>query len=295
MTFVLCKTIGQHLFIFADTRISQNDVRLPPEQGLIKTTFLSSQVAISFAHSTELATRDIKKFAATFKSGFAYANVVEFFRTSSLETNNEYILAFINPLRVVKISSGSATKSLGQQTWIGDEKAFTRYRAYETRNRKGPNIWHQTAWASLGNAKINQKFGNILRSFQLTLTDNEIESAGDFYTVATNAGPDFRFMIFAEMYFDSLGRNPAIPTTGENFDYRFSILAPKQSGVNASAYYYPHAAKGYIFYGKSPIEVADQCVVMSNVSRDEFIDACSLKAGVAFDYITAAHYGTKLD
>jgi hypothetical protein len=247
MTFVLCKIIKSRVFIFADTRVTEHAVSLPPEQGLIKTSFLSPQVAISFSQSPDLAARDIKLLGEQYKGCFGYSDALNFFSKSSSDTNNDYILVFLNPLRILKISSGVANRTLSGELWIGDQAARTRYLEYANKKRKGADIWKMHTWSHIDNSQDSEKFSRIFAPFQSTLEDPEIISAGNFYTVATNVGAEFKFMAFATIYFDNFGPNPMTPTSGENFEYRFSVLAPMQSGVNACAFDYPTRREGICF------------------------------------------------
>ena len=148
---------------------------------------------------------------------------------------------------------------------------------------------------SLGNNKNDEQFQKLDANFKDTLRDSEIESAGDFYTVATNTESGFKFLITSELFLDSLGPSPAMPTQGENFDYRFSALAPKLAGVNASAFFYPNGGKGYLFFSPSLLEIADHCEVINAQSTAEFCEICRSKIGVEFDYVASAHPGSILD
>lgn len=66
MSFAYAKRFGSRVYIFADTRVSQNGIKLPPDKGVLKTTFLSPQAAISFCQSPDLAARDIDEFSERF-------------------------------------------------------------------------------------------------------------------------------------------------------------------------------------------------------------------------------------
>jgi hypothetical protein len=288
MTLAVCKIRGPNVFIFSDTRIDKQGLRLPPHQGVLKTTLLSPTAAISFCNSPELAIRDIREFGDQYRGTFTYREALNFFEHSSNETNNDYLLVLMNPLRVVKIARGNG-KRVSHQDWIGDYPAFCRFREYQTRSRPGADLWQMNVWENLNDKADDKTFSDVLALFQETLADPEISTAGDFYTIVTNVGSELKFIFLMHSYFDGLGPYPVNPTSGENFDYRFSIIAPTNTGTNACAFYYPHSKHGYLFHSKSNREVADQCVVSRDVGMEGFVKLCRSVVGVKFGLGTMMH------
>lgn len=287
MTLAICRRIGDQIFLIADTRISEHGVNLSPAEGTVKTTFLSSQVAIAFANSPELAARAIGSFENEFRGKFSMKEATEFFCLSSKETQNDYLMMHSATLAVVKISNGKSYKTSGQQSWIGDYTAFERFREYQAKVRKGPDIWVMHSWQQQG--KNNEQGLKFLHDFELTIEDPEIHSVGDFYTIATNTKSGFKFLPVSKMYFDSLGKNPINPWFGENFDYSYSIAAPKCAGINAVAFYYGRARVAYIFYSQTAPGVANKCKILRNVAVAEFVDTCRAAVGIEFDLQAAGH------
>lgn len=218
-----------------------------------------------------------------------------FFENSSRKTNNDYILVFLKPLQIYKIANGKAVKAVSHQVWIGDYDAYRRFREYESGKLRGADLWEQDFWMKVSDEKTEKAFGHVLSAFQHTLSDPHIVSTGDFYTVATNIGSEFKFMMMAKLYLDSIGPYPAMPTSGENFDYRFNTVVPKEAGVNACAFYYPHATKGFVFCPPRPRQMANQCLVVQNKTLNEFADFCRTTLGFDVDFCTTAHPGTRLD
>jgi hypothetical protein len=291
MTLVVCKVRGSHIFILADTRITKQNVKLSPERGIIKTALLSPTTSISFSHSPELASRDIKTFTIRYQGIFSYSDALHFFENSSRDTGNDYLLAFLDPLRVVKVTEGKAMKVIGNRAWIGDYGAFHRFREYQSNKRKGLDVWEMITWPRLtDDPATSNAFSDLMSAFQSTLSDTEVLSAGDFYTVVTNVESNFKFLTLAKLYYDGLGPYPVTPKSGENFDYRFSVLVPKRPSINACAFYYPHAQRGYIFYGILPYTVADQCTVARHETEASFLELCQAVVGIEFDYSTVSHY-----
>jgi hypothetical protein len=244
----------------------------------------------SFSNSLELAARDIKTFSEKYQGAFTHSALIDFFEKSSDQTGSEYLLTLLGPLRVFKIAEGSASKTIAHQAWIGDYEAFRRFREYQSNKRKGLDIWEQLIWPSFGeDAATNNAFSKLVSDFKLTLGDPDILSAGDFYTVITNIGSEFRFLLSSQLYYDSLGEFPITPKLGESFDYRFSVLVPKENGINACAFYYPHARSGHIFYSTRPYTVADLCTICRDATLESFAKSCESIVGVEFDYVTTSH------
>ncbi|MET3968743.1 hypothetical protein [Bradyrhizobium sp. S3.9.1] len=291
MTLVISRTIGQQVFILADTRVSEHDVALPRERGVIKTTLLSPQAAISFSNSPDLASRDIRAFRQVFGGTFSYREAVDYFAGSSRDTHNDYLLNFLEPPRTVEIKAGEVSKTVGRQSWIGDLDAFKRFRAYQTEAKLGPDLWEAMTWSADLIPRIRTNpFTRLLRSFQHTLRDADILSAGDFSSVVVSAGAEFRFLYFGNFFFDQDAQGkPVQPLFGENLDFKFSVATPKISGINACAFHYPHADRGYLFYSLEPALVADQCAVYDGTDGKPFAEFCQSKTGVEFAYIEAGH------
>ncbi|UWU89366.1 hypothetical protein [Bradyrhizobium sp. CB1015] len=291
MTLVVSRTIGPQLIILADTRVTEHHVRLPRDRGVIKTTLLSPQASISFSNSPELAARDIRAFRDQYQSDFTFREAVDFFEISSRNTDNQYFLAFLAPLRAVKIVAGKAEKSIGQQSWLGDFEAYHRFREYQTNERLGPDLWEATTWShQLIPRERRRSFSKLLSSFVQTLRDADIDSAGDFYSVMASVGSEFRYVDLASFFFDSDPHgNPITPTSGESLDYKFSVVTPMETGTNACAFYYPHANQGYLFYSPEAALVADQCAIYDGSDNVTFSEFCRAKTGVEFVNFVVGH------
>lgn len=289
MTLAVCRISGRSLILLSDTRISNNDMTVKPQAGAIKTVLLSSEAAVAFSNSPELAARDINRFHDEFGCNFSFMQAVDYFSLSSLRTGNEYILAFRRPLRVTTIKNGSSEKLIGAQTWIGDIDAFKRLRAYQLKEKRGPDEWHAWYGPKMRDRKA-ERLLDLRQDFELTLLDRDIPSAGDFYQAVMNCHGGFRFMPQAKLRYDSLQGLPASPLSGENFDYRFSTVVALHPGGNGIGFYYPTGQTGYIFYPKGEGIVCDSCHVSSAPTIEQFCHEWSkFNGGVEYDYMTTFH------
>ena len=129
MTFAIARKIGKSIFMLSDTRISFQNTPLPINQGVIKTAFLSSDIAISFCHSPESAQTAIEAYCQRLGPR-KFSETIAYFEKSSSDTGNGYLLTFAKSQRIFKIEDGHAKD--GSAAWIGDYLAFRKFRELET-------------------------------------------------------------------------------------------------------------------------------------------------------------------
>lgn len=297
MTLVVVKKSGSKVFIFADTRLSEHGKALPPDQGIIKTAFIAPHIAVAYSNSPDLAARDINEFSS---NGINpnYLNVTQYFKESSLKTNNEYLIAFADTARVVKISIGIIERSVSQTHWIGDEGAFERFNSFERGKTKfdlgapwSMNTW-PLDWVQLTHA---QAVGNWLDISSAVLMAPDIGSTGDFLTVATNVGATFRFLPHSKLFYDnarlqsSLFKEAELVARGENRAYQYSAIVPLEPAVNGAGFYFPQAQIAYIFYAPKNEVVASKCRLIKASTTDELVQHCKDECGIEFVVIETAH------
>jgi hypothetical protein len=138
MTLVVGRIVGQRVAIAADTMLTEHDKPLPFQNGVVKSFMLPGDLCVSFCNSPDTAGRAFKEFAAKYPNGTGYAEVIGFFEQSSQATGNDYLVAFANPTRLVKIVHGKRIKSVSRTQWIGDQEAYSRFREYEARQHPRP-------------------------------------------------------------------------------------------------------------------------------------------------------------
>ena len=124
--------------IAADTMLTEHNKPLPFQNGVVKSCMLPGDLCVSFSNSPDTAERAFKEFATKYPNGTGYGEVIGFFEQSSEATGNDYLVAFANPARLVKIAHGKCSKSLSKTQWIGDQEAYSRFREYEARQHPRP-------------------------------------------------------------------------------------------------------------------------------------------------------------
>lgn len=110
MSLVVARIHGERIAIASDTLLTEHERPLPYQHGVIKSCMLSGDVCASFVNSPELAARDFRSFTEKFPQGAGFAECVSFFEESSATTGNEYILAFGQTPRLVKIKDENELK-----------------------------------------------------------------------------------------------------------------------------------------------------------------------------------------
>src|SRR5579862_8847361 len=124
MTLVVARNDNGRIAIAADTRLTQHDTALSLSNGIVKSCCLPGYLCVSFSGSPELAEKAFCAFAASFPEGTNFETTVTFFESSSASTNNDYIIAFGQPPRLVTVRNGRRTSGLSKTHWIGDKAAF---------------------------------------------------------------------------------------------------------------------------------------------------------------------------
>lgn len=113
VTLVVGRIAGPRVSIASDTLLTgPGGQALPFQDGVIKSCMLPGNVCVSFSNSPVTAGRAFKDFARTYPAGASFNDVVTFFERSSESTGNDYLVAFANPARLIKIVDGERTSSL---------------------------------------------------------------------------------------------------------------------------------------------------------------------------------------
>ncbi len=283
MTLVVGRVAGPRVAIAADTLLTgPGDQPLPFQNGVIKSCMLPGDLCVSFSNSPVTAGRAFKEFAETYPSGTTFTVVVRFFEASSKGTGNDYLVAFANPARIIKIADGNRADSLSKTQWIGDHAAYARFRSYETRNQ--PRSEHGRAINAVvfADELPGSPASDLFSTMRNVVADRSITSAGGFVSVITNFDNGFRFSVYSDMLYDwptgkradySLALSDAIAftSTDENASFAVAQVSPGFMGLNHVAFYFSKSKKLFFFYGLA-YGLADQCHVFRDVPATAIYD-----------------------
>src|SRR5262249_21947137 len=114
MTLVVARIQGLRVAIAADTLLTDRQKPLPFQSGVVKSCMLPGEICVSFSNSPETAALSFATFMRTYPRGTRFSNVIAYFEASSRDTGNDYIVAFANPARLVKITKGKRQSTLAR-------------------------------------------------------------------------------------------------------------------------------------------------------------------------------------
>lgn len=292
MTLVVGRIKGPRIAIAADTMLTEHDKPLPFQHGVVKSCMLPGDICVSFANSPDTARRAFELFVQTYPNGTKYPDVVEFFEQSSNATGNDYLIAFTNPPRLVKITHGRYIRSISKTQWIGDQKAYSRFREYEARTHPRPEQGRAINAVLFADEMKDCPASDLFSAMRNIVSNRSIASVGGFVSVISNRENGFRFSAYSDMLFDwpkdkpedyslALTDRIAFTATDENASFAIVQISPGFMNLNLVAFYFTKAEKLFFFYGKNN-GLADQCQVFQNVPPSKIYE--TLNAFAKFDF-----------
>ena len=115
-------------------------------------------------------------------------------------------------------------------------------------------------------------------------------------TVALSVDGSFRFLLNSSLYFDALSRDTNVlgqqklTASGENLEFRYASLTPKQAGTNAIGFYFPAGKLAYVFHPEKTGTIASKCSVYKNVTLETLLPLLEKDLGISFDYFFPSHF-----
>lgn len=150
MTLVVARIAGSRIAIVSDTLLTEHDRPLPVQNGIVKSCMLPGDICVSFCNSPETADQYFREFSQQYPKGTGFANVVSFFERSSKDTGNDYLIAFSNPPRLIKIADGKRNNALSKTLYY--QIALTEKIGLQT---SGENEGYSIAQVSPGFMGVN--------------------------------------------------------------------------------------------------------------------------------------------
>ncbi len=291
MTLVVGRIVGPRVAIVADTMLTEHDKPLPFQSGVVKSCMLPGDLCVSFSNSPDTAERAFKVFAAKYPHGTGYAEVIGFFVQSSKSTGNDYLVAFANPARLVKIAHGECINSVSKTQWIGDQEAYSRFREYEARQYPRPEQGRAINAVLFADEMANSPASDLFSAMRNIIASRSIMTVGGFVSVISNRDNGFRFSAYSDMLYDWPKDKPqdyslmladpiAFTATDENASFAVAQVSPGFMNINLVAFYFTKARKLFFFYGKDN-GLANQSHVFRDVPAMKIYE--TLNAFVRFD------------
>ena len=295
MTLVVGRIEGPRLAIVSDTLLIEHNQPLPFQSGVIKSCMLPGNICVSFANSPITAERTFREFVDRHPAGASFADVVSFFKRSSADTGNDYLVAFANPAKLLKIVDGRHVRSLSKTNWIGDQAAFERFREFESKQRRRYEHGRAINIAYFADEVDKSPASDIFSTIINVINDHTIPSVGGFASVISNRGFGFRFSVYCNMLFDwpsakgdkynfSYTDKISLQVSGENTDSSIAQISPGFCGMNFVGYYFLMAKKLFFFYGQN-FGLANQCRIFNNIHATQIPDVLNNFLGIDLNWL----------
>jgi hypothetical protein len=307
MTLVVGRASGRRVAVVSDTQITEHNVRLPIQLGVLKTCMLPGGICVSFSNSPELAGADFTRFYLNYPNGIGFDGVVSFFEQASAQSGNEYLIAFAKTAKLVKIVDGKRVRSIAQTQWIGDQNAYERFREYDSKKRRSVTAGRAVSTVLFADEISLSPASDLYSTMRQVLADPQITTVGGFAYVLSDRVEAFRQSVYCDMLFDwpencsedfvlQLEDQIDFGASGENLNYAVAQFSPSYINFNASAFYWLSGKKLFIFSckGKEPV---CNCSVINNVKPTEVRKTLDEFFGYDFGWLisimSASAYATK--
>jgi hypothetical protein len=275
--------------------VTEQGRRLANQAGVIKSCMLPGGLCASFANSPELAARDFACFAQQFPEGAGFADAIAFFERSSVDTGNDYILSFSSPPRLVKIAGGKRTPGMSPTQWIGDRRAYERFREYEANHRKKAEAGRAVNAVLFANESEGSPASDLYSVMRHVIADKEIDSVGGFACVVSSGGVHYRHSVYSDMLYDwpeneveefvlSMDDQIDFGATGENAGYALAQISTGYLGLNSVGFYMLKARKLFYYLGRAN-GLPDRCRVLSDVAPADIAPKLTKAYGIDLNWL----------
>jgi hypothetical protein len=295
MTLVVARVNGSRVSIASDTLLLENCVPLPLGKGTIKSCILPGGICVSFANSPELAWRDCWTFCKSYPEGIGFSETINFFEKSSKKTNNDYIVAFSQNAKIVKIADGRRVNSISKSLWIGDKKAYEKFREHETRSVKGYEYGRAINSVLFADEIDKSPASDLYSAMRHLVLDKSVDTVGGFVCLISNRDEGFRHSVYCDMLYDwpsgsppdfRLDMNDKIDfgASGENQEYSVSQFSTGYLNFNCVGFYILPAKMAVLFYPSKTL-LADSCEIFTNIEPSELSSRVSAKFGIDLGWL----------
>jgi hypothetical protein len=280
VTLVVGRIAGPRVSVASDTLLTgPGGQALPFQNGVIKSCMLPGNICVSFSNSPVTAGRAFKEFSSKYPAGTSFNEVVAFFERSSQSTGNDYLVAFANPARLIKIADGKRASSLSKTQWIGDQTAYSKFRSYEARHQPRAEQGRAINAVLFADDLPDSPASDLFSTMRNVVADRSVHTTGGFVSVVTNFDHGFRYSVYSDMLFDWPGGKPtdyqllrsddiAFTATEENASFSIAQISPAYIGLNMVSFYFTRAQKLFFFFGEQN-GMPDRCHVFGGVPATE--------------------------
>lgn len=279
MTLAVARIDGPRVAIASDTLLTEHGKPLPIQQGGVKSCMLPGNICVSFCNSPVTAAKAFDDFALRYPNGVGSAEVIAYFKQSSADTGNDYLIAFTAPARLAKIIDGRHVRGLSKTQWIGDKDAYEAFRLYGARKKQRPQQGRAINVAMFMDELTNSPASDLYSAMRNVVLDRSVQSAGGLVTTISNRENGFRYSVYSDMLYDWPTGEPeeydfaytdkiSLQVSGENAGYSVTQISPGFMGLNLVGYYLSKPKKLFFFHGNW-IGLPAACAVFNNIPASE--------------------------
>lgn len=122
-----------------------------------------------------------------------------FFEASNAATNNDYLLAFADTVKIITIHDGRRIRELSKTHWIGDQQAYKRFRDYEHHRGRQYEQGRAVNAALFADEMTGSPASDLYSVMRNVLLNRDVPSVGGFVTVLSNRDIGFRFSVYSDV------------------------------------------------------------------------------------------------
>ncbi len=231
MSLVVVRKHENDMFIVSDTKLTYTPLdnrhyRNSPEDGVLKTLLLSSQLAISFAGDVEYARQAITEIG----SDQSIDRVIEILKSHHLKSSNdtEFILCGFNPQPLIHQFKNGENEA-ATSAWIGDSSAFEVFqKSYLSDPEKKVAANKITVTVEAENQSVFEKMSTAMDD---VINDSNIKSVGGFKIEVASSHASFRYRTYMAMFI-----SPHTITLQANVPHFITHQSPQKGGYTVNLY-----------------------------------------------------------
>lgn len=248
MTLVIAGVRNGRIFVISDTQINLPGGSKDVPQ--LKVTFAADDVAVAFAGSPELASREVAQFLR--QQDYSYDAAKEFFPAASLRAGSDFFICFAKTAQILKVKNGHQTK-VESLDWIGDHQGFRALQKHRLVVRSGKVPGPEWTMDILPDVTGIDHVFEWVSAFRAAVESRELNSVGGFFSVVTSRDGKIGFSAHILNYADrtallpdEFGRHEII-AEGVNKTYRAVTLPPSPAHQSAAMFGFPADNHYFLF------------------------------------------------
>jgi hypothetical protein len=130
----------------------------------------------------------------------------------------------------VKIAEGKRVESVSKTAWIGDQAAYSRFRAYSARKIHNPQHGRAINAALFADEMTKSPASDLYSAMRNLVIDRTIPTVGGLVPTISNRDNGFRFSVYSDMLYDWPSWEP------EEYEFKYDDPVTFQSNNENAGY-----------------------------------------------------------